>query len=611
MKRRAFDKHVRWFLVALAVGAVLSGYGVWAQTPSKVSIEATSPQKVSLTVGKSMVIRSASPIKRVSLGAPEVADAVMLTPSQVSLTGKAPGVTNLTLWEGDSLVSAVLDVEVSPDITRLTEMLQKILPEEKQVQVTATHDSITLSGTVSSPSNLSQVQAMADPFFPKKVVNLLKVESLPDASGVREMLQKALPEEKGIQVVAGREGVTLVGTVSSQAGLSQALALAESQFPKKVVNALKVETTPTRFKEMLHKILPEEKEIGVTTTQDGIVLSGTVSSTANLAQVLAVAESQYPKKVVNLLQVGGVHQVMLEVRVAEMSRSLLRRLGINFNYISESGKNLGLTLLNALSALPEGGFPGAGLKVASNIDAIFRFMSHGTTWTFFIDALKEDGLLNVLAEPTLITLSGKTANFLAGGEFPVPVPQSGVTNTITVEYKPFGVGLNFTPTVLSPNKISMQVAPEVSELDFSKSITISGFQIPSLTTRRVSTVVELADGQSFAIAGLLKHDIREIVTRFPVLGDLPVLGALFRSSSFQKNETELIVIVTPHLVKPLDLAKQTLPTDAYVEPDDLEFYLLGRLEGREKPKAAQPPGSSSSSRKEWALEGKFGHILQK
>jgi pilus assembly protein CpaC len=598
-------------LVALAVGAVFFAREGWAQTPSKVSIEATSPQKVSLTVGKSMVIRSASPIKRVSLGAPEIADAVVLTPSQVSLTGKAPGVTNLTLWEGDTLVSAVLDVEVSPDIIRLTEMLQKILPDEDQVRVTATHDSITLSGTVSSPSNLSQVLAMAEPFFPKKVVNLLKVEALPDASGVREMFQKALPEEKGIQVVAGREGITIVGTVSSDATRSQALALAESQFPKRVVSALKVETTPTRFKEMLHKILPEEKEIRVITTHDGIVLSGTVSSTANLSQVLAVAESQYPKKVVNLLQVGGVHQVMLEVRVAEMSRTLLRRLGINFNYISESGKNLGLTLLNNLTSLPEAGIPVPGIQVASKIDAIFRFMSHGTTWTFFIDALKEDGLLSVLAEPTLITLSGKTANFLAGGEFPVPVPQSGVTNTITVEYKPFGVGLNFTPTVLSPNKISMQVAPEVSELDFSKSITISGFQIPSLTTRRVSTVVELADGQSFAIAGLLKHDIREVVTRFPVLGDLPVLGTLFRSSSFQKNETELIVIVTPHLVKPLDLAKQTLPTDAYVEPDDLEFYLLGRLEGREKPKAAQPPGASSGSRKEWALEGKFGHILQK
>jgi pilus assembly protein CpaC len=231
----------------------------------------------------------------------------------------------------------------------------------------------------------------------------------------------------------------------------------------------------------------------------------------------------------------------------------------------------------------------------------------------FVDALRENGLLKILAEPTLITLSGKTANFLAGGEFPVPVPQSGVGvgfASITIEYKPFGVGLNFTPTVLSNNKISMQVAPEVSELDFSNAITISGFIVPSITTRRVSTVIELADGQSFAIAGLLKDEIRETISKFPLLGDIPILGALFTSSSFQKNETELIIIVTPHLVKPLDMAKQTLPTDQFIEPDDFEFYLLGNLEGKEKIKSSGAI-SSKNPDKGHGLEGNFGHIVPK
>ena len=155
----------------------------------------------------------------------------------------------------------------------------------------------------------------------------------------------------------------------------------------------------------------------------------------------------------------------------------------------------------------------------------------------------------------------------------------------------------------------MQVAPEVSELDFSKAVSVGGFPIPSLTTRRVSTVIELADGQSFAIAGLLKHDIREIVSKFPVLGDVPVLGSLFRSSNFQKDETELIVIVTPHLVKPLDMNKQTLPTDQYVEPDDLEFYLMGSLEGKSKNPPPRP--TSTLPNQEWGLEGQFGHIIQK
>ena len=165
------------------------------------------------------------------------------------------------------------------------------------------------------------------------------------------------------------------------------------------------------------------------------------------------------------------------------------------------------------------------------------------------------------------------------------------------------------PTVLSSKKISMQVAPEVSELDFSHAVSINGFLIPALTTRRVSTVIELGDGQSFAIAGLLKDDVREIISKFPLLGDIPILGALFRSSSFQRNETELIVIVTPHLVRPLDMAKQTLPTDQFIEPDDFEFYMLGTLEGKGVIKRSGLTSSSSNPSK--GLEGSFGHIIPK
>ena len=242
---------------------------------------------------------------------------------------------------------------------------------------------------------------------------------------------------------------------------------------------------------------------------------------------------------------------------------------------------------------------------------LFRFASNGATWTMFIDAMKENGLTKVLAEPTLITLSGRSASFLAGGEFPIPVPQtSGSGTTITIEYKTFGVGLSFTPTVLGNGKISMMVNPEISELDFTRAVSLQGFIIPRLTTRRVSTVVELGDGQSFAIAGLLKDDVREVVRKFPVLGDIPVLGALFRSTSFQKNETELIIIVTPHLVKPIDMSKQTLPTDQYIEPDDFEFYLLGSLEGRGRQDTMKSPVASSMPglKKGSGLEGDFGYM---
>jgi pilus assembly protein CpaC len=161
--------------------------------------------------------------------------------------------------------------------------------------------------------------------------------------------------------------------------------------------------------------------------------------------------------------------------------------------------------------------------------------------------------------------------------------------------------------VLSSKKINMQIAPEVSDLDFSNAITISGFTIPALTTRRVSTSIELADGQTFAIAGLIRDNNRQIVSKFPVLGDIPVMGALFRSTEFQKNESELVIIATPHLVKPLDLAKQTLPTDQYVEPDDIDFYLHGRMEGRKEP--SNP--SVSTEKKRFIPEGGFGHVKPK
>ncbi len=308
-----------------------------------------------------------------------------------------------------------------------------------------------------------------------------------------------------------------------------------------------------------------------------------------------------------MLEVGGVQQVMLEVRVSEIQKNLGRRLGINFNGVSSSGKTFGVSLLGNLTSLStpvHAAFPvenvdvaAPGVNIASTVNAVFRFMHDGATWTGFIDALKEQGLLTVLAEPTLTTLSGQTASFNAGGE--LPVPEASGLGTVAIKYKKFGVGLSFTPTVMSDGKISMQVSPSVSELDYTNAVVSSGFVIPALTERDVSTVVELADGQSFAIAGLLSENVTELISKFPVLGDIPVLGALFRSTSFKRNETELVVIVTPHLVKPLDMSKVTLPTDKYGDPGDFNFYLLGDLSGK--------PKNVPVSRK--GFDGEVGHIV--
>jgi pilus assembly protein CpaC len=437
-----------------------------------VSQEATELEKIEMTVGKSVLLRTPDPIWRASIADLEVADFNLLSPREMYITGKASGVTNITLWQAKDRLR-VYDVVVTPDVST--------------------------------------------------------------------------------------------------------------------------------FKQKLHELLPEERDIRVLAFDDSITLTGRISSTASLSQALALAQVYVSKgKVRNLLEVAGVHQVMLEVKVSEMSRTLLQQLGVNWMYTNGDGE-FGLGLLGQMAGLATdesnvGGGP-LGLLVSPAANAIFRFNSGNGTHTVMIEALEEEGVLKVLAEPNLIALSGQTATFLAGGEFPIPVPQG--LGTVGIEYKTFGVALAFTPTVLDRNKISMHVVPEVSELDYTNALQIGGYVVPGLSTRRASTVIELGDGQTFAIAGLLKDTTLDRMSKYPFLGDIPVLGNLFRSRAFQNNETELVILVTPHLVKPLDPDNQALPTDYYVEPTAIDFYVWGALEG-----ALQRPELEQVD-----LEGDFGHTI--
>ena len=360
------------------------------------------------------------------------------------------------------------------------------------------------------------------------------------------------------------------------------------------------------LKQQMQEILPAEQDLRITAVNDSITRSGKVTSAAALSLALSLAKAHAPEgKVTNLVDVGGVHQVMLEVRVAEMSRTLTRRLGVNFA-ASKGDQSFFVSSLGSLSqvvrldnaTIPGGPDAPFGHVFSSAVNTLFRFNTNNTTWTGFIDALQEDGLIKVLAEPNLVTLSGQIATFLAGGEFPVPVPQDN--NNVTIEYKKFGVMLDFLPVVLSKDKISIKVMPTVSDIDYTTAVRLEGYVVPGLRVRQASTTVELGDGQSFAIAGLLRENVRTLVSKYPLLGDIPILGVLFQSKAFQKEETELVIIVTPHLVKPLDMAKQTLPTDFYVEPNDAEFYLMGKLEGSGNPKA-----------KRGAMDGDFGHSVPK
>jgi pilus assembly protein CpaC len=416
-------------------------------------------------------------------------------------------------------------------------------------------------------------------------------------------------------VASGDEKVATVRLVSSKQAYVTGAASGVTnitlwQGEDKVAAAYNVEVAPdvSRVKEKIQHLFPEEKGLRISATNDSLTLAGSVSGTAVLTQVLAMAEAYAgEKKVINAVQVSGGHQVMLEVRVAEMQRSLTKNLTIDLMGMGKNGTIFTSLLGNLGSISAFTGAPNSSaltLNFAPNTNALFHIAGGNVSVSGFLQALKDDGLAKVLAEPTLMAVSGQTATFLAGGEYPVPIPQG--LGAVAIEYKPYGVALSFTPTVLDDNRISMKVAPEVSELDPSTAVVIAGVTVPGLTKRSVSTVIELGDGQSFAIAGLLSDNIKESIGKYPYLGDVPVLGALFRSSQFQRNETELIVLVTPHLVKPLDVRNQPLPTDRYVEPSDTDFFLRGLLQGCEK--ASPPPICQGGTT---GLVGDFGHALPK
>ncbi|MEO5597277.1 MAG: type II and III secretion system protein family protein [Novosphingobium sp.] len=344
-------------------------------------------------------------------------------------------------------------------------------------------------------------------------------------------------------------------------------------------------------------LIPGQK-IDARISNESIILSGMVNDPGSADRAALIAKAFAADKVINLITVGGSQQVMLEVRFAEINRQLGEKLGVNF-----SGQSLGGTFNGAMGngaqLVPDAN--GIGILKLGAITDTFGIFSKAfhigdTSINGVLDAMERRGLSKTLAEPTLIALSGEKASFLAGGEFPIPVVQgsgsgstgAGVNNSagISVQFKPFGVSLSFTPTVLSDKVINLIVEPEVSSIDPSASISIGGLNIPGLQTRRARTTLELRDGESFAIAGLLRRDFQTTVRQLPILGSIPLLGALFRSSNFQKGETELLIVVTPRLVAPIRPDQVRLPTDRIDDPKASDIMIDG--EGYH-PKLIAPP----------------------
>ena len=359
---------------------------------------------------------------------------------------------------------------------------------------------------------------------------------------------------------------------------------------------LQVSHNLERIRKSISQLHPEA-EIVVNSVGDTVVIDGVVSSasTAENIRRVVVAAVGDPEKVMLRVGVDAPTQVNLRVRIAEVSRDIDKQLGFNWSIAGQAaGIAFGIATANPFNAsVTQHTLSASGLSLGPfDLNAV-------------IDALEEEGLISVLSEPNLTALTGETASFLAGGEFPILVPDSD--GRVTIDFKKFGVSLNFTPTILGTDRVNLHVRPEVSQLSTTNAITLNNFQVPSLTTRRADTTVELGSGQSFAIAGLIQNNVTHDISKFPGLGDVPVLGGLFKSDRFQREESELVIIVTPYIVKPISQRQLVTPTDGLENPHDWERIVNG---GTHRQKKSAAPARTVTKEGE-TLIGPVGFLLDR
>jgi pilus assembly protein CpaC len=441
--------------------------------------EAARPAQLTLQVGKSNLMHLPEPVQHRSVGNPSVVQALLVAPDTLYIAGVDIGTTNMIV-QGRSGLCSMLDITVAMDPEPLRATLAAVMPEEREIRVSAAADSLVLSGVVA------------------------------DAAAV----------------------------------------------------ARAVELANAYVRRPLHALAVPDKEEGPANPNAGATAGGSGNGGGNASGTSSL-------RVINLLAVSAPQQVQLEVKVAEVSKTLLENLQAGTSWRFGSG-SWGATLLaNFIS----------GTNQSSLSAARIRGNTAGSTG---ISAEKQDSLVRVLAEPNVMAISGQEGSFLAGGKFYIPVSQEN--NRVTLEEKEFGIGLRFTPTVLGGGRINLRVAPEVSELSrdgigLSGSGIVGAAILPVVTTRRASTTVQLYDGQSFAIGGLIKNNLTTSMKGLPVLGEVPVLGALFRSTDYQQDRTELVFVITAHLVKPLSGAGYVLPTDKVGIPSSGAVLLGGRLDG--------------------------------
>ena len=373
----------------------------------------------------------------------------------------------------------------------------------------------------------------------------------------------------------------------------------------RLITNVDVRVTPdvAEFKERLRQILPGE-HIEVRTANDGIVLSGTVSSIQKLDRALDLANRYAPDRVSNLMMVGGEQQVMLKVRFSEMQRSVSKGLNGGLTGVI-AGNDVAADVGLGAGQVDAGTFGDVSLNLSGEAvgQAIVGFDLGNVAISALLEALETKGLVRTLAEPNLVALSGQEARFLAGGEFPIPIVDDD--GGIAVSFRPFGIELRFTPRVVAGDVINLQLNAAVSEIDPDNTVSTSdSISIPAFRRRETSTTVEMRDGESFAIAGLIQDDFADSATQVPWLGDVPVLGALFRSSSYQRNQSELVVIITPHLVTPTRGEALALPTDRVRIPTENELFLFGKTIG------GAAPGTPAAEVAKQDFTGSYGYVME-
>jgi len=517
----AWHPVLRRILLALAAAIWLAPHDGWPQTGAGIKVAAAAPTPVyptapcgrveiapvvQVSVGKSTVIRPASPITRILLGNPEGTRAARPTESK----GKGKD-------DRDADSGAQSEDKLRPGVAELDVLL--LSPTE-----------VYLLGKGIGSTNVVLVDKAGVCTAFDVVVNM-------DTGALQTVLGQLLPDEKGVRIASAFDSIVLTGSVSDAGAVTRVMDLANAYV-----------------------------------RGSGGGAAGSVAG-AN-------------PRIVNMLSTGAPQQVMLEVKVAEVSKSLIDKLGAGLSASKTSG---GFTYQLLASFLTGGGAAVSAIK-------------NSGTFALTLDAEKLDGAVKILAEPTVMAISGQSGSFLAGGKIFIPVAQessAGGGRTMTLEEKEFGVAVAFTPTVLDGGRINLVVASEVSELNREgvgiSAPGVNGLAIlPSFTSRRAKTTVQLMDGQSFAIGGLIKNNATSSIKAFPVLGELPVIGALFRSTQFQTDKSELVFVITPRLVRPLPPA-YALPTDNYVPPSRTDLHLHGRLEGQRPEAPPEAPAAAASA----------------